>query len=63
MKWQFIEIHIGHVIHRASYRVVGEMLEMTTARGQFRRPKGPFRPEIAARELLRKLIRQASEAA
>jgi hypothetical protein len=63
MKWSFIEIHVGHEIHRASYRLVGDMLEMTTAHGQFRRPKGPLRVEIAAREILRRLIRQSSAAA
>ena len=63
MKWQFIEIHVGHEIHRASYRLVGDMLEMTTAHGEFRRPKGPLRVEIAAREILRRLIRRPSQAA
>ncbi len=63
MKWQIIEIHTEGAIHRANYRVVGETLEMTTGFGEFKRPKGPFRAEIAARELLRKLIKRSAQAA
>ncbi|HEX5377764.1 MAG TPA: hypothetical protein VFW47_04285 [Phenylobacterium sp.] len=63
MKWRILEIHVDGVIHRASYRVVGDMVEVTSSHGQTRRPKGPFLAEIAAREALRRMIRRPSAAA
>lgn len=63
MKWRVIEIHVDGVVHRASYRAVGDSVELTTSHGEFRRPKGPFLPEITAREMLRKAIKSDTRVA
>lgn len=63
MKWRIIEIHVDGVVHRANYRTVGDTVEMTTSHGEFRRPKGPFLAEIAAREMLRKAVKADTRAA
>jgi hypothetical protein len=63
MDWRTIELHVDGQIHRASYRSVGAMVEMSTVHGAFSRPRGNFLPELCAREMLRKLIRRTVKTA
>lgn len=63
MNWQTLAVELEGVAHRARYRVIGPMLEIETRQGRFRLPKGQVRPEVAALNALRLLVRRTPQAA
>jgi len=63
MNWQSLAVELEGVTHRARYRVIGPMLEIETRLGRSRLPKGHVRPEIAAMNALRLLMRRTPQAA
>jgi hypothetical protein len=63
MNWQMLVVELEGVAHRARYRVIGHRLEIETRLGRRRLPAGHLRPEIAAANALRMMLRQTPQAA
>ncbi len=63
MNWQALMVELEGVTHRARYRVVGHMLEIETRLGRTRTPRGHLRPEVAAANTLRLMLRRTPQAA
>jgi hypothetical protein len=61
--WTSVEVAVGHALHRARYRVEGDVLVLEWRGGREVERYGQLKPEVVATARLKRLVAERTHAA